>query len=52
MTAPVAIALLGALACIAIAVACVATLRAQVARKALRVSEAKHGESVELGRKT
>jgi two-component system cell cycle sensor histidine kinase/response regulator CckA len=52
VTAPVAIALLGALACIAIAVACVATLRAQVARKALRVSEAKHGESVELDRKT
>jgi two-component system, cell cycle sensor histidine kinase and response regulator CckA len=51
VTVPVAIALLGALTCIAIAVACVATLRAHVARKALRVSEAKHDESVELDRK-
>jgi two-component system cell cycle sensor histidine kinase/response regulator CckA len=52
MIAPVAIALLGALTCIAIAVACVATRRTHVAQQALRVSEAKHREGVELDRKT
>jgi CheY-like chemotaxis protein len=51
VTAPVAIALLGALASIAIAVACLAILRARAARTALRASEAKHRESAELGRK-
>jgi CheY-like chemotaxis protein len=51
VTAPVAIALLGALASIAIAVACLAMLRARAARTALRASEAKHRESAELGRK-
>jgi signal transduction histidine kinase/CheY-like chemotaxis protein len=51
ISAPVAIALLGTLTCLAIAVACVATLRTRAARTALRVSEAKHRESIELGRK-
>jgi CheY-like chemotaxis protein len=51
VTAPVAIALLGALTFIAIAVACVATLRARAARAALRASEAKHRERAELDRK-
>ena len=44
MTAPVTIALLGAVTCIAIAVAVVATLRARAARGALRASEARHDE--------
>jgi two-component system cell cycle sensor histidine kinase/response regulator CckA len=51
VTAPVAIAVLGALAVIAIAVACVATLRARAARAALRACEATHRESVERERK-
>lgn len=51
VTAPVAIALLGAFTSIAIAVACVATLRARAARAALRASEEKHRESVELAGK-
>jgi two-component system cell cycle sensor histidine kinase/response regulator CckA len=51
VTAPVAIALLGALTSIAIAVACLAILRARAARSALRASEAKHLESAELDRK-
>jgi CheY-like chemotaxis protein len=42
VTAPVAIALLGAVTCIAIAVALVATLRARAAGAALRASEEKH----------
>jgi CheY-like chemotaxis protein len=48
VTAPVAIVLLGALTSIAIAVACVAVLRTRAARTALRASEARHRESVEL----
>jgi two-component system cell cycle sensor histidine kinase/response regulator CckA len=51
VTTSVAIAVLGALTAIAIAVACVATLWARAARAALRASEAKHSESVELARK-
>jgi two-component system cell cycle sensor histidine kinase/response regulator CckA len=51
VTAPVAIALLGALTSIAIAVACLAIVRARAARTALRASEAKHRESAELDRK-
>lgn len=51
VTAPVAIALLGALTSIAIAVACVATLRARAARVELRARDRQHGESVELARK-
>ena len=51
VTAPVAIALLGAVTSIAIAAACVATLRARAARAALRAGDQEHGESVELARK-
>ena len=51
MTAPLAIALLGAVTSIAIAVACVATLRARAAQAALRVSDRQHGKSVELARR-
>ena len=51
MTAPVAIALLGALTTIAIAVACVAILRSRAARIALRASEAKHRVRADLDRK-
>jgi two-component system cell cycle sensor histidine kinase/response regulator CckA len=51
VTAPVAIAVLGALTSIAIAVACVATLRARAAQAALRANEAKQRESGELVRK-
>jgi two-component system cell cycle sensor histidine kinase/response regulator CckA len=51
VTGQVAIALLGAVTCIAIALACAATLRARAARVALRASEQKHGESVERARK-
>jgi hypothetical protein len=51
VTAPVAIALLGAVTSIAIAVACVATLRARAARAVLPASDRQHGESVELARK-
>jgi CheY-like chemotaxis protein len=51
VTAPVAIGLLGALTFIAIAVACVATLRARAARAALRASDAKPREGVERGEK-
>ena len=51
MTAPVAIALLGVLTSIAIAVACVAILCARAARTALRASEARHRERAELDRK-
>jgi len=42
---------LAAVTAVAIAVACAATLRARSARVALRASEAKHGESVELVKK-
>jgi CheY-like chemotaxis protein len=49
--APVAIALLGALTAIAIAVASVATWRARALRAALRANEVKHSERVELERK-
>ena len=48
MTAPIAIALLGAVACIAIAVASAAMWRARAARRA---NEATRGDRVELGRK-
>jgi CheY-like chemotaxis protein len=48
VTAQVMIALLGALTFIAIAVACLATLRARAARIALRATEAKYRDSVEL----
>ena len=48
---PIAIALLGAVAFIAIAAACAATLQVRAARAVLRVSEARHRESVELDRK-
>jgi CheY-like chemotaxis protein len=51
MTAPIALGVLGALALIAIAGACVATLRARAASAALRASEAKYLESVERNRK-
>ena len=51
VTAPVAIALLGAVTCIAIALASVATLRARAARVELRARDRQHGESVELARK-
>jgi CheY-like chemotaxis protein len=51
VTALVAIALLGAVTAIAIAVAWAATLRARAARVALGASEEKRGESVELARK-
>jgi len=51
VTTSVAIAVLGALTLIAIAVACAATVWARAARAALRASEAKHRESVELARK-
>jgi len=51
VTAPVAIALLGALTSIAIAVAWVATLRARAARVELRARDRQHGESAELARK-
>ena len=51
VTAPVAIALLGAVTAIAIAVACMATLRARAARVELRARDRQHGESVELARK-
>jgi two-component system, cell cycle sensor histidine kinase and response regulator CckA len=51
MTAPVAIALLGAVTSIAIAVACVATLRIRAARAVLHASDRQHGESIELARK-
>jgi CheY-like chemotaxis protein len=51
VTAPVAIGLLGALTFIAIAVACVATLRARAARAALRASDAKPREGVERDEK-
>jgi len=51
VTAPVAIALLGVVTSIAIAAACVATLRARAARAALRAGDQKHGESVERARK-
>jgi signal transduction histidine kinase len=51
VTTSVAIAVLGVLTSIAIAVACVAAMWARVARAALRASEAKHRESVELARK-
>jgi len=44
VTAQVTIALLGAVTCIAIAVAVVATLRARAARAALGASEARHDE--------
>ena len=44
VNAPIAIALLGATTLIAIAVACVATLRARAAASALRASEAKHSQ--------
>jgi signal transduction histidine kinase len=47
----VAIALLGAVASIAIAVAWVATLRARAARAVLHASDRQHGESAELARK-
>jgi len=47
VTAPVAIALLGAVTFIAIVVACAATLRARAARAALRASEARQRESTE-----
>jgi len=50
-TEPVAIALLGAVAFIAIAAACVAALQVRAARAVLRASEAKHRDSVELDRK-
>lgn len=50
VTASVAIAVLGAVTSIAIAAACVATLRARAARAALRAGERAHGESVELAR--
>ena len=49
-TVPIAIALLGAVTSIAIAAACVATLRARAARAALRAADQQHGESVELAR--
>jgi CheY-like chemotaxis protein len=52
VSAPLAIALLGALTSVAITVACVATLRARVARTALRAGEAKHPECVEPNRQT
>src|SRR5579862_1079256 len=51
MTAPVAIALLGAVAIAAIAVALVMTRRAHAARVELRATRAKQHESVELDRK-
>jgi two-component system cell cycle sensor histidine kinase/response regulator CckA len=51
VTEPVAIALLGAVAFIAIAAACVAALQVRAARAVLRASEAKHRDSVELDRK-
>ena len=50
MTALIAIALLGVTA-VAMAVAYAATLRTRAARIALRASEEKYGESVELARK-
>src|SRR3972149_4116422 len=50
LTAPVAIALLGAVTSIAIAAACVATLRARAARAALRAGDQEHGERGELAR--
>ena len=45
VSAPIAIALLGATSFIAIAVACVATLRARAAVAALRASEATHSQN-------
>ena len=51
MTAPVAIVLLGVVTSIAIAVACVATLRARAARAVLHASDRQQRESVELARK-
>lgn len=50
VTATVAIAVLGAVTFIAIAAACMATLRARAARAALRAGDRMHGESVELAR--
>lgn len=50
LTASVAITLLGAVASIAIAAACLATLRARAARAALRASDREHGERDELAR--
>ncbi len=50
VTAPVAIAVLGAVTSIAIAAACVATRRARAARAALRAGDQRHSESVELAR--
>jgi two-component system, cell cycle sensor histidine kinase and response regulator CckA len=51
VTSPVVIAFLGALALIAIALTCLATLRARAARAALRSCQATHLESVERARK-
>jgi len=50
VTAPVAIAVLGAVTSIAIVAACLATLRARAARAALRAGHQAHGESVDLAR--
>ncbi len=52
MTVPVAIVLLSGVASLAIAVACVATLRVRAARAALRAVEAKHRGRVERDAKT
>jgi two-component system, cell cycle sensor histidine kinase and response regulator CckA len=52
VTAPVAIVLLGGVASLAIAVACVAILRVRAARAALRANEAKTREHVERGSRT
>ena len=50
LTAPVAIALLGAVTTVAIAAACVAIRQARAARAALRAGEQKHGERIEPAR--
>ena len=51
VTAPLAIALFGIIASIAIVMAFVATMQTRTARAALRASEARHHDSVERDRK-